>query len=46
VKDELASDLEKVGQLAARWSLNPAALSSGSWTGLGFVDKFQPAHQV
>ncbi len=37
VKEELAANSEKVGQLAARWSLDPGTLSSGSWSGRGIV---------
>jgi len=37
IKDELAANSEKVGQLAARWSLDPAALCPGSWSGHGIV---------
>jgi len=37
VKDELAANSERVGQLAARWSLDPATLCSGSWSGHGIV---------
>jgi hypothetical protein len=37
VKDELAANSEKIGQLAARWSLDPAALCPGSWHGCGIV---------
>ena len=37
VKDELAANSEKVGQLAARWSLDPAAIRPGSCTGRGIV---------
>jgi hypothetical protein len=37
VKDELAANSERVGQLAARWSLDPTALCSGSWSGSGIV---------
>ena len=37
VKDELAANSEKVGQLAARWSLDPASVCPGSWNGRGIV---------
>ena len=37
VKDALAANSERVSQLAARWSLDPAALGSGSWSGHGIV---------
>jgi hypothetical protein len=36
-KDELAANSEKVGQLAARWSLDPGALCSGPGNGHGIV---------
>jgi hypothetical protein len=36
-KDELAANSERIGQLAARWSLDPAMLGSGSWSGHGIV---------
>jgi hypothetical protein len=44
-RDELAANSEKVGQLAARWSLDPAALCPGSWRGcgiLGGLSQFKP----
>ena len=37
VKDELAANSERVGQLAARWSLDPAAVCPGSRLGRGIV---------
>jgi hypothetical protein len=37
VKEELAGNSEKIGQLAARWSLDPAAVCTGSWIGRGVV---------
>jgi hypothetical protein len=37
VKDELAANSERIGQLAARWSLDPAMIGSGSWSGHGIV---------
>jgi hypothetical protein len=37
VKDELAANSEKVGQLSARWSLDPAALRPVSWSRRGIV---------
>jgi hypothetical protein len=37
VKEELAANSEKIGQLAARWSLDPAAVCMGSWIGRGIV---------
>jgi hypothetical protein len=36
-KDELAANSERIGQLAARWSLDPAAIGSGAWSGHGIV---------
>jgi hypothetical protein len=36
-KDELAANSERIGQLAARWSLDPAALGSAAWSGHGIV---------
>lgn len=36
-KEELAANSEKIGQLAARWSLDPAAVCLGSWVGHGVV---------
>jgi hypothetical protein len=37
VKDDLAANAEKIGQLAARWSVDPGMLGSGSWRGHGIV---------
>jgi hypothetical protein len=37
IKDALAANAEKIGPLAARWSLDPAALCPGSWSGHGIV---------
>jgi hypothetical protein len=37
VKDELAANSERIGQLAARWSLDPGSLCPGSWSGPGIV---------
>ncbi len=36
-KDELAANSDRVCHLAARWSIDPAALCSGSWTGHGIL---------
>ena len=37
VKDDLAANSERVGQLAARWSLDPGILRCGSQNGRGIV---------
>jgi hypothetical protein len=37
VKDDVAANSERIGQLAARWSIDPAALCSSSWGGHGIV---------
>jgi hypothetical protein len=37
LKDELAANSERIGQLAARWSVDPAAVCSSSWSGRGIV---------
>ena len=37
LKEELAANTDRVGQLAARWSVDPGALCSGSWNGHGIV---------
>ncbi|MGP8201239.1 MAG: hypothetical protein ACLQU4_17250 [Limisphaerales bacterium] len=37
LKDALAANSERVGQLAARWSLDPAAVCPGSCPGRGIV---------
>jgi len=37
IKDDLAANSERIGQLAARWSIDPATLGSGSWNGHGIV---------
>jgi hypothetical protein len=37
VKDELAANSDRVCHLAARWSVDPGALCSGSWNGHGIV---------
>jgi hypothetical protein len=37
VKDELNANSERIGQLAARWSLDPASVNSGTWSGCGIV---------
>jgi hypothetical protein len=37
VKDELAANSERVGQLAARWSVDPATVCPGAWNGRGIV---------
>jgi len=37
LKDELAANGERIGQLAARWSLDPAAVCPGSWNKHGIV---------
>jgi hypothetical protein len=44
VKDEVAANSERVGQLAARWSVDPAALSSGSWNAHGIVGGLSSSH--
>jgi hypothetical protein len=36
-KDELAANSERIGQLAARWSLDPGSLCPDSWHGRGIV---------
>ena len=40
VKDDLAANSEKVGQLAARWSLDPGTLCLGPRSGRGIVGAF------
>jgi hypothetical protein len=37
LKEELAANAERVGQLAARWSLDPAAVCPGTGLGRGIV---------
>lgn len=37
IKDDVAANAERVGQLAARWSFDPFTLGPNSWTGRGVV---------
>jgi hypothetical protein len=37
VKDDLAANSERIGQLAARWSIDPTAVGHGAWSGRGIV---------
>ncbi len=43
IKDELAANSERVCHLAARWSVDPGALCSGSWNGHGIVGGLSPS---
>jgi hypothetical protein len=40
LREALAANSEKVNLLAARWSVDPAALSPSLWTGRGIVGEF------
>jgi hypothetical protein len=40
LRDALAANAEKVNQLAARWSVDPAAVSPVNWNGRGIVGEF------
>jgi hypothetical protein len=37
IKDKVSANTERIGQLAARWGIDPAALNADSWTGEGIV---------
>ncbi len=40
LREALAANSEKVNQLAARWSVDPAAVSPANWNGRGIVGEF------
>jgi hypothetical protein len=40
LREALAATAEKVNQLAARWSVDPAAVSPAMWNGRGIVGEF------
>jgi hypothetical protein len=40
LREALAATVEKVNQLAARWSVDPAAVSPAMWNGRGIVGEF------
>lgn len=40
LREALAANSERINQLAARWSVDPAAVSPAMWRGLGVVGQF------
>jgi hypothetical protein len=40
VKEDMAANTERIGQLAARWSIDPATVGPGAWAGRGIVGAF------
>src|SRR5208282_3093697 len=40
LRESLAANSERVNQLAARWSVDPAAVSTAMWSGRGIVGQF------
>jgi hypothetical protein len=40
LQDALAGNAERINQLAARWSVDPAAISPAMWNGQGIVGQF------